>query len=133
MSTPAEQPADQLAPRQGRAVVALLEAGHVKAAARKAGVGYATLRRWLKEPAFRQALAGARREALGVALAGLQGGAAAAVRALRRALKDAGARVRVRAADAYLRHLGKATELLDVEERLRALEDRLAGEGGKPA
>jgi transposase-like protein len=117
---------DKLTPKQQRAIIALLAGGSVKAAARRAGVGYTTLRRWLKEGGFREALRRAGREAMQLALAGVQGAAPDAVRALRRALGDADVDVRLRAADKLLGHLPRLAGFVDLEERVTALEARAA-------
>jgi hypothetical protein len=66
-----DTPTDALTGKQLAAIVALLDAPTIKAAASRCGVGVASLFRWIKRPAFRQALDQARREFLreGAALA----------------------------------------------------------------
>ena len=117
-----------LSPKQRRAVEALLSTGEVAAAAREAGINRASLHRWLKEPAFLQAV----REAEAAALDELSrllvrlGRTAAAT--LAKAMSDPAVpwATRVRAADASLSRLLQLRELATLEARVTELE-RLSG------
>jgi phage terminase small subunit len=113
-----------LTARQRRAVEAVLACGTLKAAARRAGVSYSTLRDWAKRPEFQAAVQEAGRQALAVVLAGIQGAGPDAVRALRRALGDADVDVRLRAADKLLGHLPKLAGFVELYERVAELEAR---------
>ncbi len=116
-----------LTPKQRRAVAALLTCGDVSAAAQAAGVNRGTLYRWLKQPAFQQAL----REAEGEALADLQrrlvslGSDAADVLAAAMQTSEE-TRTRLRAADVVLGRLLQLRELIDLERRVSELERRLS-------
>lgn len=105
-----------------RAVMAVLGCATVKQAARKAGVGYRTLKAWLAEPEFAGQLAEARRRVLALALGRLAKGTGAATTALMRALKAADQNTAVRAAVAVLDRATKGCEMLDVLDRLERLE-----------
>ncbi len=122
----------ELTPRQRRALEALLVCPDVKAAAQAAGVGYRTLRGWLKQPAFQQALQEAEQDALAalqrrlVAL-GLQAGAV-----LEEAMQPLEKTpYRLRAADLVLGNLLRLRELLGLEQRLSDLEARLGALEGE--
>jgi hypothetical protein len=105
------------------AVAALLEEPTVQKAAARAGVGYRTLKQWLAEDReFQELYARARRQLLQHAVGRLQRACGKAVSRLVRALgagKDADA---IRAATAILDRAVSGAELLDVLERLEALE-----------
>jgi hypothetical protein len=100
-----------------QAISALLSEGTVEQAAKKAGVGYATLRRWLKEPGFREAYRQARRELVEGAVGRIQAATGQAVDTLLTVAKEgAKAGDRVRAAVALLDYaLRGGTELADCE------------------
>jgi hypothetical protein len=78
----------KLKPRQDRAIAALLTEPSVKAAARAVGVGESSLRRWLSDPTFREALMAARVRALGATMVMLQGLGETAVATLREVMGD---------------------------------------------
>ena len=73
-------PRDDVTPSQQRALVALVEARSIVAAARTAGVGESSIRRWLREDhRFQTKLRQLREEALAHASLRLQQGASRAV------------------------------------------------------
>ena len=76
-----------------RAVLALLTFPNLKTAARKAGVGVRTLKRWLAEPDFQADYQQARRRYLETALGRLQKGAGKAVSRLIRLVDSPDAKV----------------------------------------
>lgn len=122
---------EELSPKQ-RAAIAALVAGTprgVLGASEKAGVSEQALHRWLKQPAFRAALAAAQEDAIGVAVRELTGLAALAVEVLRGVMDDSTASdgVRVRAAVAALELLLRLRDSVEFERRLAALEE---GQGG---
>src|SRR5690242_20180957 len=90
--------------RKEVALAALLAAPTIAEAAKIAGVGHSTLRRWLGDPAFAAAYRAARRELLGVAIARLAALCAVATETLERAMACGTAAVEVRAAVAVLGH-----------------------------
>lgn len=111
---------------QLRAIDALLTSGNIGEAAIAAGVNRRTLDRWRREDAFVAALREAEADAvagLSRNLAGLGDGAAAA---LRDAL-DSGEKMstRLRAAEIVIGNLLKLRELVELEERIGALEAQL--------
>jgi transposase-like protein len=113
---------EKLSRKQDAAIAALLSEATVSSAAEKAGVGEATLWRWLKLPEFRSAYREARREAMEKAIAQLQQSGWAAAATLIRLLGSGSDSVRLRAATAILDQANKGIEMLDFEERLTALE-----------
>lgn len=117
--------------RQERAVLACLEHGATDAAAAASGVHPSTLWRWRQQPAFREALAAARREAFSQATTRLAAASVDAAETLHRICIDpeAPASIRVWAARCILERSAAAIELTDLAERLAALEDRTATKG----
>ena len=115
-----------LGPRQERAIGALLAQPTVAQAADAAGVGEWTLYRWLSDAGFRRAYEDARRRAFREALGRLNGAAREAVEALREVLRDEAARPgeRVAASRALLDFGLRATQEIEIEERLAQLERR---------
>lgn len=117
-------------------VVELLAAGAtVTDAASRAGVGRATLKRRLTEPAFRAAIAASRAQMLERAAAQLAGLADKAIATLGEALDSAdGDAVRLRAAVAVLDKLLQWRQVTELEARIIALEQQRAdiAEEAKP-
>ena len=113
-----------LTAKQQRAVEILLREPSIEAAAQAAGVGRATLFRWLNEPDFAAEYKQARGRLLESTLTALQSASVEAVTTLRAVLTETTARAgeRVSAAKAILDFSLKAREVLEVEERLAALE-----------
>jgi hypothetical protein len=111
--------------KQEQAIVALMTESTLEAAADRAGIGVATLGRWLKAPAFRSAYRDARRAAVESAIARIQNATSEAVDALRLNLKAEKPADQIRAAVAILDHAARGVELMDLAERLDALESRL--------
>src|SRR5262245_9832386 len=118
-----------LTDRQLRAISALLEEPTIFLAAGRAGVGKATLFRWLNDPAFSEAYRAARGRLLEDVLTSLQSASIDAVIVLREIMtdKDINAFARVSAARGVLELSLKAREIIEVDARLRALEDSLIG------
>ncbi|MBI3947273.1 MAG: hypothetical protein HY321_15215 [Armatimonadetes bacterium] len=114
-----------LTTKQRRAVLALLAEPGIEAAAKAAGVKRETLWRWRREPAFREALAEARRDAFGAAVSRLAHTCASAAETLARNLECGAPTVEVNAAKAILEHARAAIELDHLSERLAAVEERL--------
>ena len=113
-----------------RAIAALLSAPTLAEAAKKVGLSKATLHRWTKETAFTAALRAARREVVDATIGRLQFVTTAAVTALHDALTCDAPTVRVSAARAILEFSFRSVELMDLEERLSALEQRFGSDGG---
>lgn len=118
---------EKLKGRQQQAITALLSEGTVKRAAKKAGVGERTLRRWLSEDkAFLAEYRAARRVLLEQTLTNLATISSAAVVTLYNEFRADSPAVRVRAASNVLRLLFSGHELTDIEERLEALESEVS-------
>ena len=120
------QETEELSPQQEHALVALLSDPGLTGAAKAAGVGKATLWRWMQQPAFREAYRKARREAVEQARARLQQASGEAVEALREVMNDSEAphASRVSAARTVLDMAMAATSTEELEARLAALERR---------
>jgi hypothetical protein len=108
--------------RQERALAALLTCKTVKAAARKAKVAYRTLRGWLAQPDFAAAYRDARSAFLEDALVLLQRTSRDAARALARNLKAEKPGDQVRAAVATLEQVVKVNQAVQLEDRVKRLE-----------
>ena len=110
-----------------QAILALLAHPTIGEAAAACGVGDVTLWRWLQQPDFAERYRAARRQVVEGAIANLQQAATEAAATLRRNLTCGVASVEVRAALAVLEQAIKGAELLDLAERVAALE---APQGG---
>jgi hypothetical protein len=110
-----------------QAVAAVLAEPTLKRAARKVGVSEGALGQWLKIPAFARLLADARDQAFRHALTRMQTAATQAVEVLVAAMRRRRGddRVKIKAAQALLTHCLRAAELLDLAERVAALEHEL--------
>ena len=107
-----------------RAISALLARPTIAQAAKAVGVADSTLRGWMKAPAFRKEYVQARRELLDGAIGRLQSACAEAVGVLRDVAQDGKAppATRVSAAKAILDSSFRGLDVLDLTERLEALE-----------
>lgn len=109
--------------RQDVAVVRLLTEPTIAAAAKSAGIGEKTLRRWLHDdPEFQARYRAARDATLRLAVGRLHGLMGGACEALTRALTCGTPAVEVRAAVAILDHAMRGAELLDLADRVQMLE-----------
>jgi hypothetical protein len=116
---------EKLTRKQDAAIAALLQKPTIEAAAAEVGVNEKTLRAWLKREGFQSAYRLARRQIVESAVNQLTSAAAEAVAALVAVLgrdesKDADA---IRAAKTILQAAIHGVEVLDLEPRLRALEE----------
>jgi hypothetical protein len=107
---------------EDRALVALLSEPTIAQAATKARVSESTLLRWLAEPSFKSRYRDARRQAVELAIAGLQQATSAAVEALGRNMRCGAPASEIAAAKAVLDFAVKGVELVDLAERVEALE-----------
>jgi hypothetical protein len=105
------------------ALAALLTAPTITEAAKVAGLGESTLRRWLSEPAFQAAYREAREEAVRMAVGRLQGLLAKATETLDRTMACGTAGIELRAAVAVFELAYKGGEVIDLAERVAALEE----------
>lgn len=105
-------------------MVALLLHPTISEAAKVAGIGEATLFRWMQLPAFQESYRQAKRQAVGQAITLLQKAAGEAVETLRSVMAnaEAPAAARVTAARTVLEMGLKAVELEDLVVRVEELE-----------
>lgn len=118
--------------RQQKAITELIRAPTVESAARAAGVGYSTVRRWLSsDPEFRSAYSAALAELLDDSVRDAKKAVGPAVGLLREVVEDRGRddRLRIQAADRILTHAVKLIEQYDVLNRLNKLEQAIDGDG----
>lgn len=113
--------------KREQAIAALIEQPTVTAAAENCGVSVATLLRWLNAAEFQEAYRTARNSVLETTLTRLQGACGEAVTVLNEVMQDKTAPTssRVTAAVKVLELTLKARQELEIEERLKALEERL--------
>ena len=107
---------------EDRALAALLSEPTIAQAAAKASVSESTLLRWLAEPSFKSRYRDARRQIVEVAVAGLQQATSEAVATLSRNLQCGVPASEIAAAKAVLDFAVKGVELVDLAERVEALE-----------
>jgi len=110
--------------RKDRAVLALLEHSTAEKAAEAVGVHPATLRRWMRQPGFQEALRQARREKFSQSMGLLHLGTNAAISNLLKIMRDPQqpGSTQVRAIDSLLNRVTKAIEIEDIMARLATLE-----------
>jgi phage terminase small subunit len=122
--------ANDLTRRQLKFVAALMESTTVAEAAHRAGIGEKTAHRYLKEPAVQNAIRAAGREQLESLTRRLRRLGQDAAETLGAAMQaeDASWSPRIKAADSVIGRLLKVSELLDLEERVTALEQALSKE-----
>ena len=122
--------------RKGQEALALaLASGQtIRDAAVAAGLGERTATRRVADPAFRQRVAALRSDMLARAAGQMADGMAEAVTTLRQLLSAKSESVRLAAARSILEIGPRLHESLDLDERLRDVEGRLAcdGNGGRP-
>jgi hypothetical protein len=118
---------EKLTRKQEEALAALLACPTILEAAARIEVDESTLRRWLKQPAFRAAYRQARAQVLEAAVGRLQQAASLAVDTLVKHLAAEKPGDAIRAADLILQHAMRGAELLDLAERVDELEAILTG------
>ena len=125
---------EKLSQKMEQAVAALLSCRSVEDAARQAGIGTNTLRRWMRLPEFEAAHREAREALLSQAIARLQGASGAAVTTVLKIMlsPDAPASTRLRAAEIVLEQAAKTTPIEDLEVR-PAMVERSAGSKNCPS
>ncbi len=113
------------ASRRQIAFVDALSAGMtIQESASALGISERTARRWYADARVRAALKAVQADALADVTRRMNAGSRAALDVLSDVMndKDQSGAVRIRAADLWLSHAFRARELLDIEERLQALE-----------
>lgn len=117
--------------RQKKALAALISSPTIKAAAKASGIGYTTIRRWLKEDeAFAQAYRDAAAEVMDDAVFLARNSITPALLTLRQIISDKGqaGAVRSQASRTLLEYGAKLTERGDVLDRLDKLEKSMQEE-----
>lgn len=124
---------ENLTPKQHRAIEALLTSGDMTRAAERAGVSRETLYKWLKSEPFRQELKAGEAKALEALSRRLVALGDSAVLALQDGLNaDNPTAVRLRAADIIIGRLLQLKELVNLDERVSALEEKQNEQHRKP-
>ena len=88
---------EELRPRQQRTITYLLECPTIEGARKRADVSRSTLYRWMKEPAFQEALEQSKRTQFQASLGQLQSLVPGAIRGLKKLLRSSNESVRLRA------------------------------------
>lgn len=111
--------------KREKAIEALLREPNTAQAAKAAGISEATIHRYLKEPAFREAYQRTRAQLLDNTVTVLMAVSLEAVKTLQAIMSDKGSPVpcRLGAARSLLEWSFKGREMLEYEERLRVLEE----------
>ncbi len=117
---------EQIGTKSDRLALALAEGDTVQDAAEKAGIGRTTAYRRLADPAFRQRIHALRGGMIGDAVGRMAAGMSEAAGVLRELLKAESEAVRLSAARSLLDIGVKLRQAVDTEERLAAVESRLA-------
>lgn len=117
---------EKLTRKQEQAIAALLSKGTVKEAASECGISEVTLWRWMQLAEFQAHYRAARRQVVERAVGELQAAAGEAVEALKRNLHCEQASVEIRAAQIILEQAVRGVELMDLQERIEALERQAA-------
>lgn len=118
----------ELSPKQRKAIQALIEHGDILNAADAADVTRNTLYSWLRQPAFSHALRDAEAAAVRQLSRQLVSLGKRATGAIADVLSDptANASSRLRGADIVLGRLLQLRELVDLEDRVSAIEERIS-------
>lgn len=120
---------EKMTRKQEAAVAALLSEPTVEAAAARAGVSYRSLKRWLAtDQEFLAAYRDARREVVEQAIALTQRASAAAVACLFQNMKCGTPAAEISAAKEILARAIGGVELIDLLQRVEALERRRTGQ-----
>lgn len=119
----------KLSRKRHQAIAALIEQPTVKSAAQVAGIGEATLIRWMKDDTFKISYRDAKRRIVDLAITKLQRASDDAVQTLLAIMIDADSppTTRVTCAKAILDMAVKAVEMDDVVSRIEAIESRING------
>lgn len=110
--------------KQEQAIAALLSQPTVEAAANAAGISEKTLKNWLALPEFQAAYRAARQDILDRTVVRLLAASGKAIDTLEANLCAPRPGDQIRAAQTILSHATAGVELLDLAERVKALEER---------
>lgn len=120
---------DKAERQQEQLIAALLTSPNYAAAAKACGISKATVCRRMQDEQFKRAFRAARRDVVEATIGRLQQVSAEAVSTLRTALKCKAPNVRVSAARTILDFSLRAVELMDLEDRIAALEEQFKKDG----
>ena len=115
----------ELTPRQLRAIPCLVAAPTQEEGRRKAGISKRTLWRWMQERTFRVELSRQRNKVMEEAIATLRSNMTKAAQTLVDLLDEENPRLRRSVAIDIINLALKGKEMLELEERLQALEERV--------
>lgn len=115
-----------LSSRQLAALPHIAASATVRDAARSAGIGRATLYRWLRDEEFRRSIDTLRTEAGDIAKAALQALMLRGIVVLSDAMDDPSPNIRLRAARTTVYAALKANDLKDIQRKIEALDDAVA-------
>ena len=113
----------RLTRRHELGIAALLEHTTVAAATDACGIPLGTVRRWLRQPLFRERYAAASREALSLTVARIKAATGTALATLEECLGDESGSVRVQAARTIL-DIATRVDLDDLRQRIERLEQQ---------
>jgi DNA-binding MurR/RpiR family transcriptional regulator len=115
--------------KKQQTIAALIEHPTIKKAAEAAGIGEATLFRWMQDKAFQRAYRQAKRQVVQQAITKLQRSSGEAVEVLRKIMNDSTKPPgpRVTAARTILDMAVRVVELEDLESRVEEIERKLGG------
>ncbi len=118
-----------------KVLIALLETSSIREAAKKSGIGEATIYRYLQDKEFLADYRTARRQTVESAIAQMQNSASEAVQRLKELQYCENPAVAARCAQIIFENSVKGMETIDILERLEILEDahkKQIEENGKP-
>jgi hypothetical protein len=118
----------ELSRRQLQVLPYLLSSPSYEEAARRAGINVKQIFAWMKNTKFKQELRLNQGLIFAEAISALKAATQSAVQTLIACLADQDSRVRLSAAEKILVNAYKGLELYELEERLRVIESRIAGE-----
>ena len=121
---------EKLSPRQTRVIPYLLVAPSIEEGCKRARISKAAVYEWLKDGVFRAELKRQRGEIIDRALDSLKVNIAKATETMVKHLDSAHENISIRAAESIIEFAQKALEHEELEQRIEALETRLAQQGG---
>ena len=121
---------EKLSPRQIRVIPYLLVAPSIEEGCKRARISKAAVYEWLKDEAFRQELKRQRAAAIEQALDSLKANLTKATETLVKHTNSERENISIRAAESIIEFAQKALEHEELEQRIEALETRLAQQGG---
>ena len=121
---------EKLSPRQTRVIPYLLVAPSIEEGCKRARISKAAVYELLKDEAFRQELKRQRAAAIEQALDSLKANLTKATETLVKHMNSERENISIRAAESIIEFAQKALKHEELEQRIEALETRLAQQGG---